>query len=262
MDVIRDTTNSKTFAFVVADNRCEVCVEIALQDLIENGSTVLRAEDNMDKKKAQRSCHGENYRSDLRPSGPKRNRTWGVAPRWYISAPPALLLATFVACVATLSGCKSAPPFVATKILCKQPLDPFPPRPTTPPPPFKVFHQTDNSITLVTDEHATDNQIEAIIWQLRDTAHAHTFATLHINQKAVDKRDPIMWFHLYRGSKCASEKYTSGALPCGGAYHASGDYILGSFANKDHDDGALLKDEDHETHLWNPDAPYTAPSNP
>jgi hypothetical protein len=133
----------------------------------------------------------------------------------------------------------------------------YPARPTTPPPPFKLFHQTDSSITLVTDEHATDDQIVSIIWQLRDAAHAHTFAALHISQKAVDKRDPIMWFHIYRGSKCASEKYASGALPCGGAYHAAGDYILGSFANKDHDDGALLKDEDHETHLWNPDAPYT-----
>jgi hypothetical protein len=230
--------------------------------MIEYRSTILRAEDNMDKQKTQRACHAEDYRSGLRPSGRWGQRTWGLAPRWHISAPPALLLATFLVCAATLFGCKSAPAPVTTKVLCKQPLVAYPTRPTVPPPPFKVFHQTDNSLTLVTDEHATDDQIVAILWQLRDAAHAHTFATLHIDQKAVDKRDPIMWFHVYRGSKCASEKYTSGALPCGGAYHASGDYILGSFANKDHDDGALLKDEDHETHLWNPDAPYTAPSNP
>ncbi|WP_263379611.1 hypothetical protein [Granulicella paludicola] len=158
-------------------------------------------------------------------------------------------------------GCKSAPSKVDPQIKIAK-IDAYSSRPTIAPPPFKIFHQTDNSITLVTDEHATDDQIKAIIWQLRDAAHAHTFAALHIDQTAVDKRDPIMWFHIYRGSKCASEKYTSGALPCGGAYHASGDYILGSFANKDHDDGALLKDEDHETHLWNPDAPYIAPSNP
>jgi hypothetical protein len=169
-------------------------------------------------------------------------------------------IAVAMLCVASfVLGCKSTPVPEATNASPSKPAATYPARPSVQPPAFKVFHQTDSSITLVTDEHASDEQIKAILWQLRDAAHAHTFTVLHIDQKAVDKRDPIMWFHLYRGSKCASEKYTSGALPCGGAYHASGDYILGSFANKDHDDGALLKDEDHETHLWNPDAPYTAP---
>jgi hypothetical protein len=89
----------------------------------------------------------------------------------------------------------------------------YPPRPTVPPPAFKVFHHDASSITLVTKDNASDAEIEAIIWQLRDAAQAHSFDKLGVPQKLVDARDPIVFFHIYRGSKCASEKYTSGALP-------------------------------------------------
>jgi len=137
----------------------------------------------------------------------------------------------------------------------------YPPRPTIAPPPFQVFHTTDNSITIVTDPSATDDQIDAILWQLHDAARNNTFALLHLPQQVqqlIDKRDPIIWFHVYRGSKCASEKYTTGALPCGPSYHAAGDYTLGGFSNKDRDDGVLLHADDKETELWNPDAPPTS----
>jgi hypothetical protein len=136
----------------------------------------------------------------------------------------------------------------------------YPPRPTTPPPAFKLFHHDATSITLVTAENASDQQIEALIYQLHDTARAHTFDQLHIPQKLVDARDPILWFHIYRGPKCADEKYTSGPLPCGASYHAAGDYTLGSFANKDHDDAVLLEPDGHQLQLWNPNAP-PAPSS-
>lgn len=107
-------------------------------------------------------------------------------------------------------------------------------------------------ITLVAPENATDDQIAAIVWQLRDAAHDHSFDKLHISQKLVDARDPIEWFHLYRGAKCAGEKFTKGPLPCGAAYHAAGDFTLGSFHDKDHAQGALVHDEDHQTALWDP----------
>ncbi len=134
----------------------------------------------------------------------------------------------------------------------------YPTRPSTSPPPFKVFHTTDNSITLVTDTDATDDQIAAILWQLHDAARTHTFTALHIPQQVqqmIDKRDPMVWFHIYRGPKCASEKYTTAALPCGPSYHAAGDYTLGSFSNKDRDEAVLLHGDDKQTELWNPDAP-------
>jgi hypothetical protein len=138
------------------------------------------------------------------------------------------------------------------------PAETYPPRPTVSAPPFKVFHQTADSITLVTKDSATDDEISAILWQLHDAAQNHSFDKLKISQKFIDARDPKVWFHIYRGAKCASEKFTSGKLPCEASYHGVGDYTLGSFTNKNFDDGVLIHDG-HETHLWNPDAPYTPP---
>jgi hypothetical protein len=159
----------------------------------------------------------------------------------------------FLAC-----GCKSAPaptPAPSTPVAAKPT---YSPRPTITPPPFRVFHTTDNSITLVTAANATDDQIAAILWQLHDSASSHNFGAFHFPQQLqqlVDKRDPMIWFHIYRGPKCADEKYTTGKLPCGPSYHAAGDYTLGSFSNKNRDDGVLLHADDKQTELWNLDAP-------
>jgi hypothetical protein len=164
------------------------------------------------------------------------------------------LTSTTMAGLLALAGCHStAPsPSTPTTAVAKQVVT-YPALPTIAPMPFKLFHQTKDSLTLVTDEHATDEQIEAIVWQLHDAAKAHSFDKLHLPQKMIDAREPIMFFHIYRGAKCASEKYGSGALPCGGSYHAAGDYTLGSFKNPNHDDGVLLHDETHQVELWDAD---------
>jgi hypothetical protein len=167
----------------------------------------------------------------------------------------ALALAATLGCNSTPTHTTTTPPATSTQ---------YPARPTTPPPPFKLFHQTtDGSFTLVTSPTATDTQIEAIVWQLRDAAHTHTFDHLNIPQKVVDARDPMVWFHIYRGPKCAPEKYAEGKLPCGDHYNASGDYTFGGGANHQWDDGVILHGEDHQTELWNPNAPYApSPSKP
>jgi len=59
-------------------------------------------------------------------------------------------------------------------------------------------------------------------------ANTHTFGSIHLPQDVIDARSPIIWFHIYRGPKCASEKY-AGKLPCGPSYRASGEFTLGSF---------------------------------
>ena len=115
--------------------------------------------------------------------------------------------------IALTLGCNSTP---APKSIAPTDTTQYPTRPTTPPPPFKLLHQTpEGSFTLVTSPTATDDQIAAIVWQLRDAAHTRTFDRLHIPQKAVDTRDPMVWFHIYRGPKCAPEKYADGKLPFG-----------------------------------------------
>jgi len=201
------------------------------------------------------------HRSGLQPSIIARIRPWGFTPGCYLIAPLAL---ASLAVLTALAGCKSSSN-TGTMTLDQAVKDGkiadvhiYPSRPTITPPPFKLFHTTDNSITLVTAANATDDQIAAILWQLHDAARAHNFAALHFPQQVqqmIDARDPMVWFHVYRGPKCADEKYTTAALPCGPSYHAAGDYTLGSFSNKDRDDAVLLHAGDKQTELWNPDAP-------
>jgi hypothetical protein len=163
--------------------------------------------------------------------------------------------AAIAASLATLLGCTSKPTHTTTTTTHQ------PPSPTTPPPPFTIFHQANSTFTLVTTPTATDAQIAALIYQLRDAAQTHTFDHLNIPQSKVDARDPMAWFHIYRGPKCAPEKYADGAPPCGASYHAAGDYTFGGGPNHQWDDGVLLHPtptgEDHETQLWPPGSPYT-----
>lgn len=126
---------------------------------------------------------------------------------------------------------------------------------------IKVFHHDASTFTLVTKDTATDAEIEAIIWQLRDAAHAHTLDNLGISERAIADHKPTAWFHIYRGAKCAAEKYAPGEPPCGGSYHAAGDYTFGSSVNPNWDDGILHTPEGKELPLWDSEAPYSV-SNP
>ena len=251
--MVNNTANPITLASRIPRNSSKIRKQLRKNLSVETRPSILRAEDHMDNDQRQRLRHSAKYSSGSQPSiNPRAHRTWGVAPGWYSVAP----LALTIFATSLMSGCKSAPaptPAPAQPTAAKST---YPPRPTITPPPFRVFHTTDNSITLVTSDNASDEQIEAILYQLHDAARAHTFAQLHISQKEVDARDPILWFHIYRGQKCADEKYTTGKFPCGPSYHAAGDYTLGSFSNKDHDDAVLIHSDDKQTELWNPDAPH------
>jgi hypothetical protein len=156
-----------------------------------------------------------------------------------------------------LVGCKSASttPAPATDTT---PAQTYPTRPTTPPPPFRIFHHANSTFTLTVPESATDDQISTLLWNLHDAAHTHSFDALHIPQKQVDADGRTVWFHIYRGTKCAPEKYAPGNPPCGDSYHAAADFTLSPQKTPPWDKGTLLHGEDHETDLWNPDAPYTS----
>jgi hypothetical protein len=154
------------------------------------------------------------------------------------------------------AGCKtsqSSAPVAPSKTA--EPAAVYPARPTVKPPAFKVFHTHDSIVTLVTKQDATDEEIESLIWELRDAAHARTLDALKVSQKMVDERSPIVWFHIYRGTKCAAEKYADGPLPCGNRYNGAGDYTYGGYANKELDRG-VIRDGDKESELWDPEKVY------
>ncbi len=161
-------------------------------------------------------------------------------------------------CLAICLGCNStsAPAKPAATPTSAVETYHFPPRPTIAPPAVKVFHQDDDTYTLITKADATDDEISAIVWQFRDAAHNKSFDKLHLSEKWVDKRKPTVWFHVYRGSKCANEKFVSRNYPCGAKYNGAGDYTLGDYTNPLWDDGVLHHADGTETKLWNPDAPY------
>jgi hypothetical protein len=158
-----------------------------------------------------------------------------------------------------LIGCKSAPP-PAPATAETTSATTYPARPTTPPAPFKIFHHANSTFTLTIPEKATDDEISALVWQLRDAARTHNFDKIKIPQKQVDADGSTVWFHIYRGPKCAPEKYAPGAPPCGASYHASGDYTFAPHTNPPWDKGQLNPAADHPTDLWDSDAPYTPPA--
>ena len=155
-----------------------------------------------------------------------------------------------------VAGCKSSQPVARTPLpKAAEPTVVYTVRPTVKPPSFKVFHTHDSIITLVTKQDATDEEIESLIWELRDAAHARTLDALKVSQKMVDERAPLVWFHIYRGPKCAAEKYADGPLPCGNRYNGAGDYTYGGYANKELDRG-VIRDGDKETELWDAEKVY------
>lgn len=131
----------------------------------------------------------------------------------------------------------------------------YPPRPAVAPPPIKLFHQDNDTLYLTTLPNATDEQIVAILWELHDAARKHTFAELHLPQAFIDARNPKVWFHVYRGPKCANEKYVKGPYPCGAAYHGAGDYTLGSMRDRNYEEATLNHEDGSQTELWDPEAP-------
>ena len=167
----------------------------------------------------------------------------------------AKLIASGVMAVFT-AGCKSSQPAASVaQSKAAEPAAVYPVRAMVKPPAFKVFHTHDSVITLVTRPDATDEEIESLIWELRDAAHARTLAALKVSQKMVDERAPLVWFHIYRGTKCAAEKYADGELPCGNRYNGAGDYTYGGYANRELDRG-VIRDGDKETELWDAEKVY------
>ncbi len=165
-------------------------------------------------------------------------------------------VAAFLCLMLAVGGCKSSAPHMpATQATAQTDAGTYPPRPSVAPPAFKVFHQDNDTYTLVTKADATDDEISALIWQFRDAARSHGFDALHLSQKFIDARKPTVWFHVYRGPKCASEKFTKGPLPCEAAYHGAGDYTLGDYKNPAWNMGVLRHANGSETQLWNADAP-------
>lgn len=161
---------------------------------------------------------------------------------------PGLLPAAAVLSVALALGCNSSVP--PKSAVPQQAHAPDPVRPTATPAPFKLLHQTDNSLILVTPADATNDQLAALVWQLHDVAEHHRFTELHLPQTFIDARHPSIFFHIYRSPRCATETYGKGPYPCGASYHGAADFSFGGITNRNRIAGALIDANGNPTPLW------------
>lgn len=246
--MVRHSPDPKAVALPVPQNRRRTGVQSISEGRVNQRPATSRIEHEMNRNEAQRLGHGRHYESCIQPSLLRRLRNLTLAPQAGISR-------AFSASILGLSllpgtGCKSSKPAPTTIAAAS----PYPPRPTTASADFTVFHQDNNTYILVTKPTTTDRELGALIWQLRDAAQAHTFDALHLSQQFIDARHPKIFFHLYRGAKCASETYGKLPYPCGASYHGSGDFSVGGFSNPSATDGSLVAPDGAVTHLWNADA--------
>jgi hypothetical protein len=248
--MVRHTADAEATALPVAGHDGEVSVGPVPNRFVDPRPTPLCAEHNMNQGGAQRLGHAGDSKSGLQPFAFCLFPHLGLAPQAGMSRAFSALLRAAVAGslfgLAALAGCKKAP----APVSAPPPANPYPPRPTASPAPFKLFHQTDNSLILVVPESTPDPALAALLWQLRDAAHTHTFGQLHLPQKFIDARAPKVFFHVYRGAKCAPETYAKGPYPCGASYHGSADFSIGGFHNPDATDGSLVAADGAVTHLW------------
>ena len=112
-------------------------------------------------------------------------------------------------------------------------------------PAYKLFLQKiDMPTVLVVTETTTDDQLKSLLWHLRTKIRANAFKDLGIKPTTTLYGIPGYTsgiVDIYRGSKCASEKYTPEGRPdpCGSSIHASANYHWGD-GNDPHADGAYL----------------------
>ena len=262
MDVVGRAVDPETVAFTVSDDCREIGMQFVADGLGQERAAAFGAEDDMNQHEAQGLGHAGNYKSRFQRSGFWAGLTWGCTPGWYESrlwrfagAAVRVAAVAVLGAVVLMAGCKSSPVPVKPAVEASAgSAYHYPARPAVAAPGFKVFHQDEDTYTLVTKDNASDDEIAALIWEFRDAARGHSFDTLKLSEAFIDARKPTVWIHVYRGVKCANEKFTKGKYPCGAKYNGAGDYTLGGYNAPQWDDGVLHNADGTETHLWDPDA--------
>ena len=102
----------------------------------------------------------------------------------------------------------------------------LPPRPTAITTALRRLPTTDNSITLVTGSPMppTTRSLPSLVSPRRRVAQTTPSSALHISQQLVDKRDLMIWFHIYRGPKCAAKSTPPANSPAAPATTPPADY--------------------------------------
>jgi hypothetical protein len=108
-------------------------------------------------------------------------------------------------------------------------------RPTSPPPPFRVYgSKRDQGTSVVVSPTTTDEQLKSLLWLFREKVRAHRFKDIGITQPTSRQFGKTAYLsgmiEVYRGDKCANEIFTDFAgtpAPCGPDEHDSAWYQWG-----------------------------------
>ena len=161
-------------------------------------------------------------------------------------------------CVISLYGCDGNPSAPAPSEIGKAAQPSGEDHPIVTAPAFRVVHQAGTIVTLIIPEKTTDDQIVNLLWFLRDRAISSTLDSAGISQRLVDRRDPMVWFQIYRGTKCASENYSK-HRPCGQAEHEAAWFGYGSVSNRNSNAGEIFHgpNETEPESVWDAGTPYS-----
>lgn len=157
----------------------------------------------------------------------------------------------------SLCGCNEQPPAPTpeanTAVAVKTQ-----PHPPVMAPTFRVVHQAGTIVTLVVPERTTDDQVKDLLWLLRDRTMSSSLDSLRISQTLIDRRNPMVWFQIYRGSKCATENYSK-VKPCGRDQHEAGWFAYGSYASPYSSGGEVYHgaNETESETVWDATTPYS-----
>ncbi len=125
--------------------------------------------------------------------------------------------------------------------------------PTTPPPAFRLYRfKFDEKIgasiiSYVAPPNTTDDQIKSLVWLFREKVRSQKFRDISINQPTSSnfgKRGYLQGIlSIYRGEKCAGEKFSDAEGPCGDGDHDAAYYQWGVFGDNPNNGIDPTKDE-------------------
>ena len=99
-------------------------------------------------------------------------------------------------------------------------------------PPFRFFKMSaESGVSLVVPEKATEAEIRALLYFIREKVKTKKFSDLGILHPTSKNFNQLNYDHgmilVFRGEKCANEEFIDTVGPCGYGEHDAGSYQWG-----------------------------------
>jgi hypothetical protein len=136
------------------------------------------------------------------------------------------------------------------------------PRPSIPPPSFRIFKSRNGITAVVVGERTTDDELASLLWFFREKVRSRDFQSLGIQPfKQGRQRTIAGMLVVFRGSRCANEDFEEAIGSCGRGEHDSATYQWGVAGDTDKDSGYVRSADGEPMEIinykdgWQPLAP-------